>query len=108
MALRSVDQPEKIAATDSRYVEGIVVIAGDDFCIDLGIPTDQVDGAEMRRLADRLTEMASANLQLAIVRGDDDSDMPRTLEDALLGIGVLLRLSIGLKEGAAKLEGRGS
>lgn len=62
------------------------------FCVPDGIagPETYLD------LADRLTQMASATLRVALMRGDNQSDLPNTFSDAVHGAAVLLQLSSGV------------
>ena len=87
-----------------RYFADVTLIAGTDFCIDLGVPTDTCDAVEFRKLSIQLAEMASGALQMLVARGDNDADLPETLTHATQGAAVLLRLSIGFHKAADQLD----
>ena len=86
-----------------NYVANAPVCLGQEFVVDFGIPSDQADSNDFRRMSERLAGIATACLRVALVRGKNDGDMPGTFAGAVEGAWVLLQLSTGLRDGAAAL-----
>lgn len=64
------------------------------FELEIPAPTE-VGGADAYvQISERLSQMASATLRVALVRGEADSDMPGTFSDAVHSAAILLQLSI--------------
>lgn len=102
MATASLAAIKPEEETQAGYI-GNAAIYMHDFCLELGITSDQVGANTMRSHVQRMTKWAAAALLCARARGDNDSDMPGTLDDALAASEFLLQLSIQLGDLAHKL-----
>jgi len=92
MADGSVNPASNEAA--SQQITAAVMI-DQDWILDLPIPGPKdIGGADAYvRISERLSQMASATLRVALVRGENDSDMPMTFSDAVQSAAILLQLS---------------
>lgn len=100
MADGSVFEPP---AADDTYFAAIPLLVKKDWLIDLGVPEEGSDAKDLRSLSEELGFMASAALRVALMRGDDHSDMPGTFASAVEGASTLLQLSRGFAAAAATL-----
>ena len=55
-----------------------------------GISSDEMGGAGLRKMAFGLFRAATALNQIVTLRGDNDEDMPGTMESALHGVNFLM------------------
>ena len=78
----------------SQQISAAVMI-DQDWILDLPIPDPREIGSAGAyvRIAERLSQMASATLRVALVRGENDSDIPNTFSDAVQSAAILLQLS---------------
>lgn len=90
-------------AADGTYFAAIPLLVKKDWLIDLGVPEEMSDAKGLQSLGEELGSMASAALRVALMRGDDPSDMPGTFGDAIEGASTLLQLSRGFAAAAATL-----
>lgn len=96
----------KVPTAVGEFIATAPVAIGEDFIIDFGVPADDCNAEELNRVAARLVRVASATLRVALMRGDNDSDMPNTFNDSIEGAAMLLQLSLGLQDGAKKLASK--
>jgi hypothetical protein len=80
-----------------------VTIGMDSFCMEFGIPSHDCGSQTMLEYANRLVDWSRSILTVARARGDDDGDMPGTLNDALAAAEFFLHLSTGLRAAAPKM-----
>lgn len=73
---------------------------GQDLLLDLKVPSDIGEPDELRAASTMLVRSASAVLRVALVRGDDHSDLPGTFSGAVEGAALLLQLALGFQEAA--------
>lgn len=90
-------------AANGTYFAAVPLLVKKDWLIDLGVPGDMTDAEGLRSLSEELGSMAAAALRVALMRGDDHSDMPGTFADAVEGAATLLQLSMGFAAAAATL-----
>lgn len=103
MADGSVFEPP---AADDTYFAAIPLLVKKEWLIDLGVPEEMSDANGLRSLSEELGAMAAASLRVALIRGDDHSDMPGTFAAAVEGASILLQLSQGFAAAAATLAGK--
>lgn len=100
MADGSVFEP---TVADGTYFAAIPLLVKKEWLIDLGVPEEMSDAKGLRSLSEEFGFMASATLRVALMRGDDHSDMPGTFASAIEGASTLLQLSQGFAAAAATL-----
>jgi hypothetical protein len=76
----------------------------DDYVIGFGIPTNCIEAATMRALANKAAEWATAALRCARLRGDNGDDPVGTREDALMAAEFISGFAVGLRGAANKLD----
>jgi hypothetical protein len=87
-----------------RPIAAATLMFGEDFLVDLDLLRREVDAEMLEDLAGRLGRFASAALHLARLRGENDSDMPETLSNAMGAAEICLQLSNGFASAARELK----
>lgn len=90
--------------TGREFIHSASVGMKGDYYMEFGIPTLVIGSASMVEYAKEMAGWARATLYVARLRGEDDSDLPGTMDNALAAAEFLFQLAAGLEEAASRLK----
>lgn len=104
MADGSVRETASVAINSTSYVHGATLMFGQDFIVDLELDKGEVEACVLEAVAAQLVEWSSSTIHVARLRGENDSDLPGTLDGALGAAEVCVQLAAGFSAAARKMR----
>ena len=92
------------ALTTAVHVHGATLMFDQDYIVDVDLDHDEVEAEVLEVVAARLVNWATATIHIARLRGENDCDLPGTMDGALGAAEICMQLARGFTAAAAEMR----